>query len=66
VDCMVASIIRTNLVKWAGHVTRMGEMRNTCKILEKLKGRDLLGVPEAMDHYSLIVLMVNGQQLCEI
>jgi hypothetical protein len=36
------SMINSRRMKWAGHVARMGEMRNAYKILvESLKGRDL-------------------------
>jgi hypothetical protein len=42
----IIRIMKSRRIRWAGHVARMGEMRNAYRILvEKLEGRRPLGRP---------------------
>jgi hypothetical protein len=42
----IVRIIKARRMKWAGHVARMGEKRNACRLLvAKPEGRRLLGGP---------------------
>jgi hypothetical protein len=42
-------MIKSRRMKWAGHVTRMGEKRNTCKVLVgKPEGKRPLERPRRM------------------
>jgi hypothetical protein len=42
----IIRIIKSRRVRWAGHVARMGEKRNTCRILVgKPEGKRPLGRP---------------------
>jgi hypothetical protein len=42
----IIRIIKARRMRWAGHVARMGEKRNTCRLLVgKPEGRRLLGRP---------------------
>jgi hypothetical protein len=42
----IIRIIRSRRMRWAGHLTRMGEKRNTYRLLvEKPEGKRLLGRP---------------------
>jgi hypothetical protein len=41
---IIIRVIRSRKIRWVGHVTHRGEMRNAYKILvTNLKGRDHLG-----------------------
>jgi hypothetical protein len=42
----VIRMIKSRRMRWSGHVTRMGEKRNACRILvEKPEGKRPLGRP---------------------
>ena len=42
----IVRVIKSRRIRWAGHVTRMGEDRGVCRVLlEKLEGRRPLGRP---------------------
>jgi hypothetical protein len=42
----IIRIIKSRRMRWAGHVTRMGEKRNVCRLLVgKLEGKRPLGRP---------------------
>jgi hypothetical protein len=38
-------MMKSRRMRWAGHVARMGEMRNTYILVGKLEGKRLLGRP---------------------